>query len=97
MSETWVPLTADQKAKLSTYMQSTKNCQTFEAAFWDKFFCDMEIEKLSAGGEYQYIYFSTPKYLALNFAAAFGAFIGVFGLTYLLPALLNRYWLWLRK
>ena len=28
-SETWVPLTADQKAKLDIYMQNTENCRTF--------------------------------------------------------------------
>jgi hypothetical protein len=34
-SETWVPLTADQKAKLDIYMQNTENCRTFEAASGD--------------------------------------------------------------
>jgi hypothetical protein len=97
MSETWVPLTADQKANLGTYMQSTENCQIFDAAFWDKVFCDMELEKLRAGGEYQYLYLSAPKYLAVNFATALGAFISVFGLTFLLPDLVRRYRLWLRK
>ena len=28
-SETWVPLTADQKAQLDIYMQNTENCRTF--------------------------------------------------------------------
>ena len=83
-SETWVPLTAEQKAKLAIYMQSTENCRTFEAASGDKDFCDMELEKLRAGGEYQYLYLSTAKYFALNFAVALGAFIAVFGLTFLL-------------
>ena len=89
-SETWVPLTADQKAKLDIYMQSTENCRTFEAASGDKDFCDMELEKLRAGGEYQYLYLSTPKYFALNFAVALGAFIAVFSLTFLLPGLSRR-------
>ena len=97
ISETWVPLTADQKAKLGTYTQSTENCRIFEAAFWDKVLCDMELEKLRAGGEYQYLYLSAPKYLAVNFATALGAFISVFGLTFLLPDLFRRYRLWLRK
>src|SRR5262245_18853366 len=48
-SETWEPLTADQKVKLGTYIQNTDNCRTFEAAFGDKFFCDMELAKLRAG------------------------------------------------
>ena len=90
-SETWVPLTADQKAKLEIYMQNTENCRTFEAASGDKDFCDMELEKLRAGGEYQYLYLSTPKYFALNFAVALGAFIAVFSLTLLLPGLSRRY------
>ena len=89
-SETWVPLTADQKAKLDIYMQNTENCRTFEAAFGEKDFCDMELEKLRAGGEYQYLYLSTPKYFALNFAVALGAFIAVFSLTFLLPGLSRR-------
>jgi hypothetical protein len=86
-SETWVPLTADQKAKFDIYMQNTENCRTFEAASGDKDFCDMALEKLRAGGEYQYLYLSTPKYFALNFAVALGAFIAVFSLTFLLPGL----------
>jgi hypothetical protein len=90
-SETWVPLTADQKAKLGTYMQNTDNCRTFEAAFGDKVFCDMELAKLRAGGEYQYLYLSAPKYWTLNVATALGAFIAVFGLTFLLPDLVRRY------
>lgn len=90
-SETWLPLAVDQKAKLERYMQSTENCQTFEAASGDKDFCQMELEKLRAGGQYQYVYISTPKYFALNSAAVLGAFIGVFGLTFLLPGLVRRY------
>jgi len=50
----------------------------------------MELEKLSAAGEYQYLYLSTPKYFALNFAVALGAFIAVFSLTFLLPGLSRR-------
>jgi hypothetical protein len=96
-SETWVPLTADQKAKLGTYMQNTENCRTFEAAVGDKVFCDMELAKLHAGGEYQYLYLSAPKYFALNFATALGAFIAVFGLTFFLPDLVRRYRSWFRK
>jgi hypothetical protein len=53
----------------------------------DKDFCQMELEKLRAGGQY----LSTPKYFALNLAAALGAFIAVFGLTFLLPGLVRRY------
>jgi hypothetical protein len=90
-SETWVPLTADQKAKLEIYMQNTENCRAFEAAFGDKDFCDMELEKLRAGGEYQYLYLSTAKYFALNFAVALGTFIAVLSLTFLLPGLSRRY------
>jgi hypothetical protein len=44
----------------------------------------------TTGGEYQYLYLSTPKYFALNFAVAFGAFIAVFSLTFLLPGLSRR-------
>lgn len=90
-SETWVPLTADQKAKLDTYMQNTENCRAFEAASGDKDFCNMELEKLRAGGEYQYLYLSRAKYFALNVAVALGAFIAVFGLAFFLPGLSRRY------
>ena len=90
-SETWVPVTADQKAKLDTYMQNTENCRAFEAASGDKDFCNLELEKLRAGGEYQYLYLSTVKYFALNFAIALGAFIAVFGLTFLIVGLSRRY------
>jgi hypothetical protein len=36
-----------------------------------------------------------PLYLALNAAVAIVAFVLIFGLTYLLPALVRRYWRWL--
>lgn len=90
-SETWVPLIADQKAKLDTYMQNTENCRAFEAASGDKDFCNMELEKLRAGGEYQYLYLSRAKYFALNVAVALGAFIAVFCLAFFLPGLSRRY------
>ena len=51
----------------------------------------MELEKLRAGGEYQYLYLSTAKYFVLNFAVVLGAFIAVFSLVFLLPGLSRRY------
>jgi len=45
------------------------------------------------GGEFKER--SLSEYLALNAAAVAIGFAGVFGLSYLLPALARRYWRWL--
>jgi hypothetical protein len=49
---------------------------------------------LKEGGYYMYGP-AIPLYLALNAAVAIVAFVLIFGLTYLLPALVRRYWRWL--
>jgi hypothetical protein len=107
-SETWVPLTQDQKASIAAHMEETDNCQTLEGRvpksqsqgllsnndFLREVGCHGELDRLNRGGEFQ-VYFSTPKYLAANLAAAFGGFLGVFGLAFLLPAIVRCYWKWL--
>jgi hypothetical protein len=54
----------------------------------------LSVKDLLKNGEY-YSYFSAPKYLALNGAAAVAGFVIVFGLAMVVPALIRRYWRWL--
>jgi hypothetical protein len=56
--------------------------------------CTRDLKAWQDGGYLGYD-FSLSKYLALNAAAAAIAFIAIFGLSYLLPALARRYWRWL--
>jgi hypothetical protein len=90
----WEPLTAEDKDEMGTFVKSTNNCQTFEGGvsgptavqgcrYWQK--------ALEEGGRYG-PGLSTQLYLALNAAVAAMAFVVIFGLTYLLPALARRYW-----
>jgi hypothetical protein len=50
---------------------------------------------LLKNGEY-YSYFSLPRYVAKNVAAAVAGFVIIFVLAMLLPALARRYWRWLK-
>jgi hypothetical protein len=92
---TWVPLTEEVKAGVIAYMKNTNNCQLVDQAN-DLALkaCRFEQKALEEGGSYG----PRPSmllYLAINAAAMVIAFGAVFGLTYLLPALVRRYWRWL--
>jgi hypothetical protein len=86
------PLSADEEKRFTAYMEETKNCQTLRDL--ERFECETggTPQALRDGG---YFVFSEPKYLALNLFAVFAGFVVVFGLVYLLPALVRRYWRWL--
>jgi hypothetical protein len=110
MVEVLVPLSAEEKENISALLKETNNCPltnrlreledlgvkvSVDSVDWNReFFCRWNLKKLQAGGEYK-SGFSAPKYLALNAAAALAGFGTIFGLTYLLPALVRRYWRWL--
>jgi hypothetical protein len=91
----WTPLTAEEKDYRTTRLKETNNCQTnlhwegeTEADSRRNGFlenCRWLQKTLKEGGSYVYGP-SIPLYLALNAAVAIPAFILVFGLTYLPPA-----------
>ena len=56
--------------------------------------CHDEQRELENGGHFE-SYPDTLKYLGINAATAGFAFGIIFGLTYLLPAVVRRYWRWL--
>jgi hypothetical protein len=56
--------------------------------------CNSRLRVWQAGGYFRRG-FSLSKYLAINLLAAALAFIAIFGLSYLLPALARRHWRWL--
>jgi hypothetical protein len=90
-AETWVPL-----GELNRYFyaaQHTENCG--DNPWPDRLEqCRRYQKALEEGGTYE----QQPSlllYLAKNAAAAFAGFVLIFGLTFLLPALIRRYWKWL--
>jgi hypothetical protein len=94
--EVWVPLTIEDKYSFTSRLNETNNCQTIEV-YRDKDLlggCRFIQKALEQNGAY-YSAPSIPLYLALNAAVAAVAFVVMFGLTYLLPALARRYWRWL--
>jgi hypothetical protein len=56
--------------------------------------CLDRIQDLKRGGE-EHAYSSTLMYFVINAGAAAAAFVIIYGLTFLLPALARRYWRWL--
>jgi hypothetical protein len=79
-SDVWVPLSADKRENITTYLEGTNNCQTFTKRLdelkrleitpsvmdlSDEVVCRISLRKLKEGGTYE-SHFSLPKYLALN-------------------------------
>ena len=108
-SDEWVPLTADQKTRISAYMVETNDCETFAEQlrksppknlmtsndYLRNMICEGDLEKFRQGGEFK-SHPSALKYLALNLAAAFCTALAIFALAYVVPALARRYWRWLK-
>ena len=93
----WTPLSDDAKEFFSW---NIKICQMFKdlghADIHESLFgCRAQQKALEEGGYYGRGR-SKPLYLALNAAVAVSAFVVIFGLSYLLPALARRYWRWIK-
>jgi len=91
MAETWVPLYVGEREDI-VRRAWPNNCDELEGL--SPVICRMDQRKLKEGG----IYLQRPSlllYLARNAAAALAGFVLIFGLTFLLPALIRRYWKWL--
>lgn len=107
-SETFVSLTADKKEEIAAYLKKTDNCATtanalavahargssYMDAFNANYFCETGRDSLERGAETT-VYFSAPKYFAINLAVVIGAFVSIFVLAFLIPAVSRRYWKWL--
>jgi hypothetical protein len=93
------PLTVEQREDISAYLAKLNNCREFETmplgSIPDEGMRCFNQQGLLRNGQY-YSYFSAPRYLALNVAAAGAGFVSIFGLAMLLPALIRRYWRWLK-
>jgi hypothetical protein len=104
-SQTWIALTAEQRAEIITKLESSKNCRYFETQVEardvlglkvdtkdidDAMQCHRDQDALRDGGEMRAT-FSLPRYLAVNAALAAVAALGMLGLATILPALLRRY------
>ncbi len=90
----FIPFTANQKENLASYVQNSNNCQDTASSLVEDFVCRHSKERLDQGGDYE----SHPdllKYLALNAGVAVAMFATIFGLAFVIPALLRRYWKWL--
>jgi hypothetical protein len=91
----WVSLTAEDMYRFKARLNETNNCQTLERDEDLLKGCRFIQKALEENGAY-YSAPSRPLYLTLNAAVAAVAFVLIFGLTYLLPALARRYWQWLK-
>lgn len=93
MSKGWVPLTVEERENILSNIEGTDSCQK-TATDIAKLSCFALQRELTDGGEFR-TYASAPKYVAWNAAAAAMGFSTIFGLTFLLPALVRRYLKWL--
>jgi hypothetical protein len=106
----WVPLTPEQKIQFARIVEQTNNCRApnlIEEKDKDIFDVDPELScayrlnALKEGGVREFR-FSTSEYLAMNSVVTLGAFVVVFGLVMVIPAVFRagrkvgqRYWHWL--
>jgi hypothetical protein len=91
-SQTWIPITEEIREKVVANLKSNNDCQGLVNPALGS--CRFEQKAVKEGGVYGEEP-STPLYLVLNAAAAIAGFVLTFGLTFLLPALVRRYWRWL--
>jgi hypothetical protein len=104
-AQTWIALTARQRADIVAKLDSSKNCRYFETQVEardvlglkvdtkdidDAMQCHRDQDALRDGGEMRPS-FSLPRYLAVNGAIALASALGMLGLAITLPALLRRY------
>jgi hypothetical protein len=104
-AQSWIALTAEQRATIVAKLESSKNCRYFETQVEardvlglkvdtkdidDAMECHRDQDALRDGGVMQ-ASFSLPRYLAINGAVALASAFSVFGLMMMLPALLRRY------
>lgn len=104
-AQSWIALTAEQRAAIAAKLESSKNCRYFETQVEardvlglkvdskdidDAMACHRDQDALRDGGVMQ-TSFSLPRYLAVNGAVALTSALAVLGLTVMLPALLRRY------
>ena len=85
-----VPLTSEVKERFVAYLERTNNCKDASS----KNLCEYEKRNFEQGGRDVTI-FSLEKYLAINLPVALGVFVAVFGLAFLIPAIVRAYWRWL--
>lgn len=104
-AQSWVALTAEQRAEIAAKLESSKNCRYFETQveardvlglkvdskdIEDAMACHRDQDALRDGGVMR-PGFSLPRYLAVNAAVAIASALGVLGLAMMLPALFRRY------
>lgn len=104
-AQSWVALTAGQRAEITAKLDSSKNCRYFETQveardvlglkvdskdIEDALQCHRDQDALRDGGEMR-PRFSLPRYLAVNGAVAMASALGMLGLAMMLPALFRRY------
>lgn len=93
-STVFVPLTAEEKAIIVERAEKwPPNCAA-TTNILDLAFCSGDKDALLSGGHY-YSVPSYPRYLAVNLGVALAAFAGIYGLAFLVPMLIRRYWRWL--
>lgn len=104
-AQSWVALTAEQRAEIAAKLDSSKNCRYFETQVEardvlglkvdskdidDALQCHRDQDALRDGGEMR-PGFSLPRYLAVNAAVAIASALAVLLLAMMVPALFRRY------
>ena len=104
-AQSWVALTAEQRAEIAAKLDSSKNCRYFETQveardvlglkvdskdIEDALQCHRDQDALRDGGEMR-PGFSLPRYLAVNAAVAIAGALAVLLLAMMVPALFRRY------
>ena len=104
-AQSWVALTAEQRAEIAAKLDSSKNCRYFETQVEardvlglkvdskdidDALQCHRDQDALRDGGEIR-PGFSLPRYLAVNAAVAIASALAVLLLAMMVPALFRRY------
>ena len=103
-AQSWIALSAQQRAEIVAKLESSKNCRYFETQVEardvlglkvdsrdidDAMQCHREQDALRDGGEMRAT-FSLPRYLAVNSAVALAAALAMLGLAMMFAALYRR-------
>lgn len=103
----WVPLTAQERADLALSLRNQNYCGgkriVSDSDFVVNFGCQRNKERFELGGDYER-HPDWLKYWLSNAVAVAATFAAIFGLAYLIPALvrgfafsMRRYWKWLKS
>lgn len=95
----WSPLSAEQRERISGYLQETNYCKAFQppVSEYSESVCQILLSQLANNGTWKDAQCVTLGYLAKNFFVMAATFVSVFLIAMILPLAGRRYLTWLRK